>query len=123
MSFDTIINDYILENKDLIQNYICQKNSADNCCSYYITKGKYKNSVCKRKIFKNGYCKVHSKYLIESTEVSINTEKTCIDLIQFEYKGQMYFKTKDNIVYGNTDRGHYPIGYFDEERQIIILDF
>jgi hypothetical protein len=121
MSYETIINNYILENKELIKNYICKNccETTNNSCPYYITKGKYKNSVCNRKIFSNGYCKVHSKYTVESKEVSKNTEQECIELSEFEFEGKRYLKTLDNIIYGNSERGYFPIGEYDNEQNII----
>ncbi len=123
MSFDTIINNYILENKEQFKKYICQKNTSESdCCPFYITKGKYKSSVCQREIFSNGYCKVHSKYLIQSKEVPINTKQTYVELIPFNLQDKLYYKTKDNVLYNEFERGHFPVGWFDEEKNIIILN-
>lgn len=113
MSLD-IINNYILENKELIRKYICKRST----CSYYITKGKYKNNICGRKVMSEDttLCKVHSKYTAESKEVPIETEVVGIELVEFIYKEKSFLKTKDNIVYGKFERGYFPVGeYIDNE--------
>lgn len=114
-----LINNYILENKELIRKYICKRsNESTSTCCFYITKGKYKNTVCGRKIVSNGYCKVHSKYSVES--YNIPTDKCVgIELTEFLYNGEKLLKTIDNIVYSNFDTGYFPIGELDEESGII----
>lgn len=115
---EDLINKYILENKDLIKNYICilSNTTSYTTCSYYITKGKYKNSVCGRKVLstESPYCKVHSKYIVKSQQVSIENESVGIELTEFIYKEERLLKTKDNVVYGKFDTGYFPIGHYNE---------
>lgn len=113
-----LINNYILENKEIIRKYICKKNNST--CSFYITKGKYKNTICGRKIVSSiGYCKVHSKYNIQSKE-PLSHSFSVIELTELIYNGKKLFKTVDNIVYDNFNIGYHPIGTFDTVNNILI---
>lgn len=98
---------YMFSNQLLITKNINIKSdisdfiNTNTKCIHFITNGKYKNTICNRKIYKNSMCKTHSKYINKSQDKNIYDidEKNMTELTSIIYKNSIIFINDKNVVY------------------------
>lgn len=119
----TIFGDELLINKSInIKDDINDYFYKEYKCKHYITKGKYKNTICSKSAYKQQLCKVHYKYTdeyINKDHIKDFLDENIIELSELKWNNKMILISKDNLVYEKFPNGYFPIGKYEVDTNFI----